>query len=130
MFAVGVKLISENSGDSITNFGMTPDTIIEHFDVFKDDLLRAHYADHLRHAVDVTEMENILPGNVTESALSYESISGRCINCHRSATIFADDAPVWLYDQEAASIIGMKESAVKVAAHRAYKVLGKMLVEK
>ena len=44
------------------------------------DYLRSHYADQLRHAVDLSEVENYLPEAVTESDISYESISGEIQN--------------------------------------------------
>ena len=95
------------------------------------DHLRAHYADHLRHAVEISEVENILPENVTEPALSYESISGAVQTLpEKQATILQMMHEEGYTAKEVAAKIGMKESAVKVAAHRAYKALRKILVEK
>jgi len=88
------------------------------------DYLRAHYADHLRHAVDISELENILPGDVTESAISYESISGEVEKLpQKQADILRLLHQDGYTAKEVAEKLGMNESAVKVAAHRAYKVL-------
>lgn len=38
------------------------------------DYLRAHYADHLHHAIDISEVENNLAAPVTETTLTYDSI--------------------------------------------------------
>lgn len=92
------------------------------------DHLRAHYADNLRHATDLTEAENISAQDVTESPLNYESIK-------EEIDRLPGKQPVILHlihgegytAKEVAEKIGMNESAVKVAAHRAYKVLRKKL---
>ncbi len=88
------------------------------------DHLRAHYADHLHDAVDLSELENILPDNVTETGFSYESISGEVNKLpEKQATILRMMHQDGYTAKEVAEKIGMKESAVKVAAHRAYKIL-------
>ena len=38
------------------------------------DYLRAHYADQIKHGVDISELEDILLEHVTESDFTYESI--------------------------------------------------------
>lgn len=92
------------------------------------DYLRAHYADHLRHAIDLSEAENNLQGAVTESGISYESISGEIQKLPpKQATILRMLHQEGFSAREVAQRIGMKESAVKVAAHRAYKILRKIL---
>lgn len=92
------------------------------------DHLRAHYADHLRHAVELSEVENILPEDVTESAISYESISGEIHKLPaKQATILQLMHQDGYTAKEVAQKLGMNESAVKVAAHRAYKVLREKL---
>jgi RNA polymerase sigma-70 factor (ECF subfamily) len=92
------------------------------------DYLRSHYADHLRHAVDLSEVENDLSDSVTESGISYESISGEI---QKLPAKQADILRLMHQDgytaREVAERTGMKESAVKVAAHRAYKILRKIL---
>jgi RNA polymerase sigma-70 factor (ECF subfamily) len=92
------------------------------------DYLRMHYADQLRHAVDISELENILHADVTESTISYESISGEI---HRLPEKQAAILQLMHQDgytaKEVAEKLGMTESAVKVAAHRAYKVLRQKL---
>lgn len=92
------------------------------------DHLRAHYSDQLRLADDLSELEEYLPETVTESALSYESISGEVQKLpEKQATILRLMHQEGYTAKEVAEKIGMNESAVKVAAHRAYKVLKKML---
>lgn len=88
------------------------------------DYLRSHYADQLHHAVDIAELENNLSADVTETDISYESISGEI---HRLPEKQAAILQLMHRDgytaKETAARLGMSESAVKVAAHRAYKVL-------
>lgn len=92
------------------------------------DHLRAHYSDQLRHAVDFDELENILYDPVTESEMSYESISAEVQKLPgKQATILRLLHQEGYTAREVAAKIGMTESAVKVAAHRAYKVLRKKL---
>ena len=92
------------------------------------DHLRAHYADHLRHAVELSEVENDLQEPVTKSDISYESISGEIEKLPpKQAAILQMMHQEGYTAKEVAEKIGMKESAVKVAAHRAYKILRKIL---
>jgi RNA polymerase sigma-70 factor, ECF subfamily len=92
------------------------------------DHLRAHYSDQLHHADDLSEMEEFLHEDVTESAISYESISGEVQKLpEKQATILRLMHQDGYTAKEVATKIGMKESAVKVAAHRAYKVLKEKL---
>lgn len=88
------------------------------------DHLRAHYSDQLRHALDFDELEEHLPEHVTETALSYESISGEVDKLPgKQADILRLMHQEGYTAKEVAKKLGMNESAVKVAAHRAYKVL-------
>lgn len=88
------------------------------------DHLRSHYADQLRQAVELSEVEDILPQDVTESPLSYESIQGEIEKLPaRQAEILRLLHQEGFTAKEVAERVGMKESAVKVAAHRAYKIL-------
>ena len=88
------------------------------------DYLRTHYADQLRHAVDIADLENILHEDVTEPAISYESISGEVGKLsEKQAAIVQLMHRDGYTAKETAEKLGMTESAVKVAAHRAYKVL-------
>jgi RNA polymerase sigma-70 factor (ECF subfamily) len=88
------------------------------------DYLRTHYLDHLRQAVDLDDMEESLSENVTETAISYESISGEVQKLpEKQATILQLMHQEGYTAKEVAEKLGMKESAVKVAAHRAYKIL-------
>ena len=92
------------------------------------DHLRAHYSDQLRHALDFDELEEYLLEPVTESLMSYESISGEVEKLpEKQATILRLLHQEGYTAREVAEKIGMTESAVKVAAHRAYKVLRKNL---
>ncbi len=92
------------------------------------DYLRAHYSDQLHHADDLSEMENYLHENVTESAISYESISGEVEKLpQKQATILQLMHQEGYTAKEVAEKLGMNESAVKVAAHRAYKILRQKL---
>jgi len=92
------------------------------------DYLRAHYADQLRHSVELSELENILHEDVTESTISYESITGEIQKLpEKQAAILQLMHEEGYTAKEVAAKLGMNESAVKVAAHRAYKVLRKKL---
>jgi len=92
------------------------------------DHLRAHYADQLRHAEDISDMEDILREDVTESTISYESIKGEILKLPaKQAAILQLMHQEGYTSSEVAAKLGMTESAVKVAAHRAYKVLRQKL---
>ena len=92
------------------------------------DYLRAHYADQLHHADDLSEMEEYLHAPVTESAISYEYISGEVEKLPAKQAIILRLMHQEGYTaKEVAEKIGMNESAVKVAAHRAYKILRRKL---
>jgi RNA polymerase sigma-70 factor (ECF subfamily) len=92
------------------------------------DYLRSHYSDQLRHALDLDDLEESLHEPVTESVISYESISGEVQKLpEKQATILRLMHQDGYTAKEVAEKIGMKESAVKVAAHRAYKVLREKL---
>jgi RNA polymerase sigma-70 factor (ECF subfamily) len=88
------------------------------------DYLRAHYADPLRHAADFDELEEILPEDVTETAISYEPIKEEVQKLPgKQVAILQLMHQEGYTAKEVAQKLGMNESAVKVAAHRAYKVL-------
>jgi len=92
------------------------------------DHLRAHYADQLHHADDLSELEEHLHENVTESAFSYESIRGEVEKLPKKQALILQMMHQDGYTaKEVGEKIGMNESAVKVAAHRAYKVLRQKL---
>lgn len=92
------------------------------------DHLRAHYADQLRDAEDYDELEEILPDDVTETAISYESISAEVEKLpEKQATILRLMHHDGYTAKEVAAKMGMNESAVKVSAHRAYKILRERL---
>lgn len=88
------------------------------------DFLREHYADRLRHAVELSEVDENLLEDVTETAISYESFSGEIEKLPaKQAAILRLMHRDGYTAKEVAEQLGMKESAVKVAAHRAYKIL-------
>ena len=92
------------------------------------DYLRVHYADQLRHAEDISDLEDILLDDVTEPAINYESISGEVLKLPaKQATILQLMHQDGYTSKEVAAKLGMTESAVKVAAYRAYKVLRQKL---
>lgn len=92
------------------------------------DYLRKHYADPLRQAGEIEEAENISSADVTETGFSYESISEEVENLSgKQPKILRMIHSEGYTAKEVASKIGMSESAVKVAAHRAYKVLREKL---
>ena len=92
------------------------------------DHLRMHYADRLRQAEDIAELENILHADVTETAIDYESISREIEKLpEKQSTILRLMHRDGYTAKEAAQNMGMNESAVKVAAHRAYKILRQRL---
>ncbi len=99
---------------------------IAHFRL--QDYLRTHYADQLHQAIDVDTLENNLSQPVTESDMTYESIHVEVQKLpEKQATILQLMHQDGYTAKEVAEKIGMKESAVKVAAHRAYKILKKTL---
>ena len=92
------------------------------------DHLRAHYSDHLRDAEDLSELEEILPDDVTENGFNYESISREVDKLpEKQATILRLMHQDGYTAREVAEKLGMNESAVKVSAHRAYKLLREKL---
>ncbi len=92
------------------------------------DHLRARYADRLLDAEDYDELEEILPDGVTEAGMSYESISKEVEKLpEKQATILRLMHQDGYTAREVAERLGMNESAVKVSAHRAYKILRERL---
>lgn len=92
------------------------------------DFLRRHYTDKLRHAGELSEAETVLAFDVTKEGISYESIKVEIEQLPRKQAMILQMIHEEGYTaREVAEKIGMKESAVKVAAHRAYKVLRQKL---
>ncbi len=90
------------------------------------DRLRKYYNDPLKNAGDLIEAENIPDSDVTESAISYEYIKGEINKLPaKQAKILSLLHEHGYTAKEAAAKINMTESAVKVSAHRAYKILKK-----
>jgi len=72
----------------------------------------------------LSDVEESLSEHVTETAINYESISGEVQKLpEKQATILQLMHQEGYTAKEVAEKMGMNESAVKVAAHRAYKVL-------
>lgn len=95
------------------------------------DFLRKHYADKIHQAVDIADFENILSETVTESIDAHEVIQeGMKYLSPKQAEIVSLIHVDGQTAREAAKTLGMNESAVKVAAHRAYKILREKLQEK
>jgi len=92
------------------------------------DHLRKLYSDHLRYADDLEKAENISSDDVTKETLSYESIREEVeqLPGKQPAILRLLHAEGHTL-KETAEKMQMTESAVKVAAHRAYKVLKKKL---
>ncbi|MFM9890947.1 MAG: sigma-70 family RNA polymerase sigma factor [Rickettsiales bacterium] len=92
------------------------------------DHWRAHYGDELAGAAELSEAEFVAAQDVTESPLTYEDIKGEIDRLPgKQPTILTLLHRDGFTSKEVAAKLGMKESAVKVAAHRAYKVLRKRL---
>lgn len=95
-----------------------------------NDYLRRHYNDRVAHALELDEALNIAAPTVTETDLTYESIKG-------AIDALPGKQPMILRllhqegktCKEVADAMQMKESAVKVSAHRAYKILRRRLVD-
>jgi RNA polymerase sigma-70 factor (ECF subfamily) len=94
------------------------------------DYLRIHYTDRLRSAVEVSEVENTLQDDVTESRIDYESINRKIHKLPEKQMVILQMLHQQGYTaKEVAERIGMSETAVKVAAHRAYKAIRQQLEE-
>jgi RNA polymerase sigma-70 factor, ECF subfamily len=88
------------------------------------DFLRAHYGDTLRNAAELDAAEDIAQYDVTENGISYESIKEEIAKLPgKQPTILHLLHHEGHTAKEVAAKMGMTETAVKVAAHRAYKVL-------
>ena len=92
------------------------------------DFLRVHYADQLRHAQELSGLESDQQDDVTVTGISYESISAEVEKLpEKQAAIVRLMHHDGYTAREVAEKLGMSESAVKVAAHRAYKILRQTL---
>ncbi len=88
------------------------------------DHLRRVYSDRLSQAVNIDDVENYLSQDVTETEFSYESISREIDKLSpKQADILRLLHKEGYTSSEVARELNMSVSAVKVAAHRAYKVL-------
>ena len=92
------------------------------------DHLRKTYSDLLRSADNLDSADNILAFPAAEPPLTYDSIAGEINRLpgkqpHILKLLHNDGCTA----KECAMRLGMSESAVKTAAHRAYKTLKKKL---
>ena len=89
-----------------------------------NDHWRKIYGDELRHGVDLDEVEKNLAAPVTERAGAHEYLNDSLkLLPPRQAQILRLIHEEGFTAKEAGQKLGMNESAVKVAAHRAYKWL-------
>jgi RNA polymerase sigma-70 factor (ECF subfamily) len=89
---------------------------------------RRAYADKLRHATDLADIENTVAAPVTNSGDTTEHLlEGLKSLPAKQAEIVRLIHTEGHTAKEVAARMGMKESAVKVAAHRAYKILRRKL---
>lgn len=94
------------------------------------DYLRRHYSQMRHKQVDISEVENMLLEEVTESSATSESISEEVKNLGaRQQKILHLMHSEGYTAREVGSQLGMNESAVKVAAHRAYKQIRMKLLQ-
>lgn len=94
------------------------------------DYLRSHYKDVLKHAHDIADYEHSLPEDVTETGVMAEYIEKAMSSLpEKQANIIRLIHHMGYTAKEAALHMGMSETAVKVSAHRAYKILKKKMVE-
>lgn len=92
------------------------------------DHLRSHYADKLQFTENIESAADIAAPDVTEAAVNYESIKAEIYKLPGKQPMILH----LMHDEgytakEVAKRMGMTETAVKVSAHRAYKVLRKRL---
>lgn len=88
------------------------------------DYLRMAYKDGLRHAADITDYEQILPADVTETGFGFEYIHKALAQLpEKQGKILTFMHQQGYTAKETAKLMGMTEVAVKVSAHRAYKIL-------
>ncbi len=103
-------------------FGITRFRVAEYW--------RRLYADRLRHTVDLEEIENKVAAPVTNSEVTHEYlVEGLKALPPKQAEIVRLMHIDGYTAREVAGKMAMKENAVKVAAHRAYKILRKKLEE-
>lgn len=92
------------------------------------DHLRTLYSDKLRNAADLSVADIFSVDNVTNEGLTYESIKRDIEQLpEKQGVILKLMHEEGYTSREVAEKTGMTESAVKVAAHRAYKILRKKL---
>ena len=92
------------------------------------DYLRRHYAGARHVTVDIAELAETLPGPVTESTGDYEYLNEAVDQLpERQRKILYLMHKQGFTARETGEKLGMGESAVKVAAHRAYKLIRKRL---
>lgn len=94
------------------------------------DHLRKHYSTMQHLSVDIAEMEDLLSASVTESSLQGESVIEEVNKLpERTQKIIYLMHTEGYTASEVGKHLGMNESAVKVAAHRAYKMIKARLTD-
>jgi RNA polymerase sigma-70 factor (ECF subfamily) len=94
------------------------------------DHLRKHYSQMQHVSVDIAEMEDLLSAPVTEITLLDESVTEEVEKLpQRTQKIIHLMHMEGYTASEVGKQLGMNESAVKVAAHRAYKAIKAKLTE-
>ncbi len=92
------------------------------------DYLRGAYKDKLRHAADISDHEEFLAADVTEAPSSFEYLDKVVRELpEKQGRILTLMHQLGYTAKETAAQLGMTETAVKVSAHRAYKLLKKKL---
>jgi RNA polymerase sigma-70 factor (ECF subfamily) len=92
------------------------------------DHLRRLYRDKLRHAADVTDMADFLAAPVTEGDPNNEYVKETLSYLPKKQAMILELIHLeGLTAEETGQRLGMSGTAVKVAAHRAYKHLRKKL---
>jgi RNA polymerase sigma-70 factor, ECF subfamily len=92
------------------------------------DYLRRHYSNKLRNTIDLADVEDILAAPVTKPTDTYEEVRDSINELPGKQAKIVELMHIDGYTAKEVGVkLGMKESAVKVAAHRAYKKLREKL---
>ncbi len=92
------------------------------------DHLRRLYRDKLRHASDITDLADFLAAPVTEDGQSSEYVLETLSHLPKKQAMILELIHIeGLTAEETGKRLGMSQTAVKVAAHRAYRQLRKKL---
>ena len=93
-----------------------------------NDFLRKSYKDTLRDAEDLTQVDAMPQAHSAETSISYETIHKEISKLPtKQSQILQMIHSDGYTSREVAANLNMREIAVRVAAHRAYKILRKKL---